>query len=230
MSKMLKEGLIVVGGGPISMELADLARQTGRFKPIGCLDDDIEVGEEVNGLRVLGKLADAEDVAENNRSRCLRTLPRFIVGFGSQGFDSIPQAVASTGLRKEAFATLVHPTAQDVMAPTVNLSEGVAVFDNTTLRNRVKVGPHSIILDHGSWGTDASLGAYGIVDPLVVVAEGAQVGIGAHLGAGSTIGPYVRIADGKFVPAGGRVPRSVGSDETIDPIPFSTQRDRKPGR
>lgn len=219
------ERLIILGSGGTSVDIADLAIQTGKFTPIGYLDDSRTVGEDVNGLPVLGGLADAVNVARDMQG----PTPLFINGIGSSGsYRAKPRMVESTSLPPEAFATVIHPTSEDVMSPSAWVSEGVAIFPYTTLRNNTFVGAHSLILSHGSWGHGAFIGRYGTVATGVRAAGGVRAGECVYLGTNSVIIEDRRIGDGALVGAGAVVIRDVEPNTRVVGNPARVLPERQP--
>ena len=159
-----REKLIILGTGGRALDIAALAKQTRKFTTIGYLDDNRNVGEEVNGLPVLGRLTDAKVVAEARRSRFLffrGSRPRFISGIASSKFQhERPQIIQATGLPDEAFATLIHPSSRKVMDKTVVVEQGAVIFPFVTLMNNTRIGKHSLVFSHVSVGHDTKIGNF----------------------------------------------------------------------
>lgn len=211
---MAREKLIILGTGTASRDLADLAREAGKFTPIGFLSDEIPAGEEIDDLPVLGSLEAAKRIAERESG----SRPLFINGIGhdEETRGQARDAVAETGLPVQAFTTLIHPTTQDGMSPAARVSPyGVAILPHTTLSGGVRVYGHSFIGSNGSWGRDASLGAYGTAGAGVQAEAGAQAGEDVYLGTGSIIKRGRAVGDRSLIEPGAVVSSDIWPDSRV---------------
>src|SRR5438128_8617871 len=99
----MQRPLIILGTGGSAYDVLDIIEALNAQRPTwrvaGFLDDARPAGSSHLGFPILGKLADASRFAEH----------WFINVIGSdQSYRQRPAVIASTGIRRERFATLVH--------------------------------------------------------------------------------------------------------------------------
>ena len=80
-SQIEKQRLAILGGGELGRQVAHYAKLDGRYDVVGFLDDTIQNGTIVAGIRVLGDMNDVLQLYSNN------TFDSVFIGVGYDHFD-----------------------------------------------------------------------------------------------------------------------------------------------
>jgi sugar O-acyltransferase (sialic acid O-acetyltransferase NeuD family) len=197
--------VVILGTGGNCLDIletiSDLADCGGplRFDCVGFLDDNPSLwGKSVGGVRVLGGLAEA------------RSLPGhcFINGIGSpKSFAIRSQVIASTGISRDAFVTVISPFSYVSRSASVGL--GVALLPNVTVASNARIGDHVTVLSSTVINHDTVIGAYCCIASGVCVSGGVTVGSSCYLGSNCSVAEGVRIGDGSLIGMGAVVRKDV---------------------
>lgn len=192
--------LYIIGAGGHGQVVLDCARASG-FEVGGFLDDsEMFLGSIVNGIEVLGGVELAKKLDG-----------LFVVAIG----DNLSRkgVVEKLNLPKEAFATVIHPSA--VLGNNVEIGHGTMIIGGVVINTQTKIGNHVIV------NTMASLDHHNIIKDYVHVAPGAHtsgnvyIAEGAFIGIGSSIIPGVTINKWSVVGAGSVVINDVPDFATV---------------
>lgn len=203
--------LIVLGAGRGAVELLDLVADVNdaagreRFRPVGFLDDDVaRHGARIEGLPILGRLADAH--------RFPAAL--FANAIGSPANHRHRDAiVARTGLGPERFATIVHPSAS--VSRASRLGPGTVLFPHVTVRSHALLGQGVLVLANAVVEHDAVIGDHSCVASGAGLAGGVRVGRCCYLGANCSVIGNVAIGDRALVGMGAVVLHDVAPDTVV---------------
>ena len=207
--------IVILGTGGNCVDILDTIdeinahaceEETPSYDCLGFLDDNREAwGREIHGVRVLGPLAMACDLPPD---------VRFVNGIGSErNFRRKDAIIATTGLGRDRFETIVHPTAS-VSRMSV-LGAGVVVFQNATITSNVRVGDHVVVLPNAVISHDAAVGDYSILAAGVSLCGGVTVGRCCYLGTNASVRPNVTIGEGAMVGMGSVVLRDVAPTTVV---------------
>lgn len=214
--------LLILGAAGTARDVLEwlpaLAAHGSAYRCIGLLDDDpAKLGADVGGARVLGTLSDA--------GRWPDAVVADALG-GPRSYRERGRMILRTGLPRERFATLVHPTA--VVARNAALGAGCLVYPFTFIGSDARLGDHVTALSHCSINHDASVGDGAILASQVVLAGGVVVGDHSYLGAGARIRHGVRVGSGAMVGMGSVVIKDVEAGTTVVGDPAVPLRGRAP--
>lgn len=151
---------IILGAGTYGRVFAEYLKEINNFKIIGFLDDDSsKVGQEFNGIRVIGKIGDFHDIQglniqaifapignNNNRLKLINKIrehgykaPSFI-----HHFTSIPSSVKLTGTVYILPGTVIMPNAEifdsTMISMGVNIGHDTIIREGCFLANGVNIG------------------------------------------------------------------------------------------
>ncbi len=205
------DSIILLGGGGHARVLIDLIHVGKEYQISGILDPDLQVGQKVKGISVLG--TDAE-------------LPNLL----DQGITNIVIAVGSVRsnlLRKKLFEqsealgfkipVLVHP--RSIVSADVQLSDGVQVMAGAIIQTDTTVGEGAVINTGVQVDHECHIGNQSFLSPGVVLSGGVVVGDNAFLGAGAVVIQGVKIGEGAVIAAGAVVVQDVKSGALVKGVP-----------
>lgn len=202
---------MILGGGGHAGVLIELIGLAARYEAAGVLDNGLERGTEVMGLRILGGDELLEDI--------LKTGVKYAcIGLGGMG---------ERGARRRLFhrvkdvgfsvPPLVHPEA--IVSSTAWLAEGVQVMAGAVVQTKTRVGENTIVNTGSVIDHDCLVGRESHICPGVVLSGGVIVGEGAFVGAGARIIHGVRVGDDSVIAAGSVVIRDVPARSTVMGVP-----------
>lgn len=193
--KISEKPLLIIGGSGHAKVLIDCIVASGR-KPIGILDRNLEKGESISGVDVLGDDSILEEFAIESIELVngLGVLP------GKKRRWNLGVLIEEKGYR---FASIVHPSA--VISTSASLDTGAQVMAGCVLQNEVRVGSHSVVntsvsVDHGTIIEEQCW-----LSPGVVVCADVHIGPRSYIGAGATIIQNISIGQGVLVAAGSNI-------------------------
>jgi sugar O-acyltransferase (sialic acid O-acetyltransferase NeuD family) len=200
------KSFVILGVGGNCMDILDTAlalnKKLGReeYRCVGFLDDDQSVaGARFHGLPVLGPVAGLtglEDVFVIN-------------GIGStRNFWRKPAIIASAGVPRERYLTLVHPSA--TVSSFARIGAGTVLLQGVVVGAGACVGDHVTVLPLSIISHDASVGDYSILAGGVCVNGACTVGLCCYLGSGTHLKDGVTVADYTLCGMGSNVLRNVG--------------------
>jgi sugar O-acyltransferase (sialic acid O-acetyltransferase NeuD family) len=207
---MVKERLVIVGGGGFGRELLCWAADceaAGRLPPVAGIIDDSDdplAGYDYSTSR-LGGIEDYRP-AEGDL---------LVMAIGDPAAKR--RAAEKLGGRGGRFATLVHPSA--VVAHSARLDEGVVICPQGLVSADASVGRLVIINALSSVGHDVRVGDYSTLSAHVDLTGFVSVGEGVLVGSGAKVLPKVKVGDGATIGAGATVYRSVPAGATVYAAP-----------
>ena len=202
----MQKRILIYGAGGHAKTVISLLRLL-EWDIAGIIDDGVEAGVLVSGVRVLGN---AELLPE------LR----------ADGIDAVVNAVGGIGNytvrlkifeRLKAldfcFPTLIHPAA--FVEDTVTLADGIQILAKSYISSESSIGfgtliNAGVIISHdGKIGSCVNLSPGALLAGQVTVEDYAQIGMGATVNLGVTVGTRARVGNSAAVkadvPADGRV-------------------------
>ena len=183
----------IIAAGDLGVQLAHLARKTGRYDPVAFFDDSRAPGTLVAGIPVLGPLATLDE------TMAAQPLDELIVAIG---YRHLPfrQQVYERLRSRYRFATLVDPTA--VIDPTCVISEGAIVYAGCVLDMGVEIGCNALLNVGCVVAHDSTVGTGCFLSPRVTLAGFVRLDPSVSLGIGTTVIDNVHIATGVRTGAG----------------------------
>jgi len=219
---MTRKPIVVLGTGGNSLDIAESIESLPEWELVGFLDDDPRRrGASVIGYRVLGELPAAREMAGH----------WFVNGIGSPAtFRRKREIVARTGVPRERFATIVHPSA--TVSSRATLGHGVVILQNATVAVHAALGDHVIVLPSSVVSHDCVVGDYTCLAGGCCLSGGVEVGSDSYVGTNVAIRQGVRIGRGAMLGMGAVLIRDVPAGETwagtpakrLDPSAGSTGR------
>lgn len=182
---MSKDKLLLVGAGGFGRVVSELARQE---YDCAFVDDGVEAGTEICGVKVVGKISDLPKLFDEYR--------RLIVTIGN---NALREHIYSTAMEiGYEFPNLIHPTAY--ISPYAELGCGCVILNNVVVQNGAVIG-NGVLLNPGVELHHASVvGNCALIYPNSVMRTYAKVGERVRIGSNVTICNNVNVADDADIP------------------------------
>ncbi|GAJ06670.1 unnamed protein product, partial [marine sediment metagenome] len=201
---MVKQ-IIILGTGGNCIDILDTINDINttlkmkKYECVGFLDDNKDKwGKNFGGIKVLGSLESAVEYPTSY----------FVNGIGSSlNYTKKESIILKTGLAKERFENIVHPTAS--VSKMAKISHGNVLLQNVTITSNVKIGLHVIILPNTVISHEDSIGDYTCIAGGVCISGGVTIGKSCYLGTNCSIKENVRIGDYSMIGMGSVVLRDV---------------------
>jgi sugar O-acyltransferase (sialic acid O-acetyltransferase NeuD family) len=188
------------------------------FRLIGFIDDTPEkAGTERFGWPVLTRSA----LHEYPEAQVLA------VPGGPASYRNRESVVAGLGVKRERFATLIHPAAR--VSPRARVGFNVLIMAGVVVTSTAVVGNHVCILPNSVIHHDSSVGDWALIGSNVTIAGNVIVGANAYIGSGTSVIHGARIGDGALLGLGSNVIRDVAPHTTVAGNPARLMRGAEPG-
>ncbi len=199
-------GILVLGAGGHGKVVADALRCAG-MPVMGFLDDDPEIWSAIRlGLPVLGGIATYRQYMPNGLA----------LGMG----DIVARIAVVERLGSDAgslWCNAIHPRA--VVADSVQLGRGVAVFAGAVVNPDSVLGDYSVINTGATVDHDCTVGVHAHIGPGTHLAGGVRVGRAVFVGIGASFTQGLVIGEGAVVGAGSVVINDVPAHITVKGVP-----------
>jgi len=208
----IKKDYIIIGAGGHGAVIADILYNRG-FSLIGFLDDNLKIGTDILGTKVLGKIETCLD-----HSDCM-----FIIGIGD---NTTRQKIALT--YPIQYGSAIHPSA--IIGEQVKIGLGSVLMAGTILNPRTTIGSHCIINTGACLDHDNTLEDFVHISPKVVSGGSVTVGSKTHVGIGAVIKNNVTICPDTTIGAGAVVVNNITQPATyvgVPAVPISFYSSRK---
>lgn len=196
--------IIIFGAGGHGRVCADVARAAG-WTVAGFCDTALPVGEQVNGVPVLGAgpgdLGDAASAAE---------LSVFIAIGDNEKRAQLAAEATELGFQ---LATIIHPSA--ILSETATINAGTVLMASVVVNANSRIGKGCIINTAASLDHDNELDDFVQISPGVRSAGTVTYGSSAFVGTGASIIPGMRIGSRAVVGAGSVVIRDVADGARV---------------
>ena len=196
---------VVVGASVHGVHCAEVLRAAGG-RPVGYVDDAMDVGTDLHGLAVLGGLADVPALLADGRADAV------LMGIG----DNAGRRRLVARLRSEVpgvrFATAVHPSA--VIGARTTIGDGSVVMAGVVVNNDCVIGEQVVLYTSCSVDHDNVVGDYASLAPNAATGGNVNLGERVAVGLGASVIHRLFLGAGVVVGAGAVVldhvpPRSV---------------------
>ena len=193
----MSESVIVIGGGGHAKVVIDCILSAGDLV-VGILDDALEVGTDVLGIPVLGKI-DAWSEYKDRK-------------FGN---NEVRRAISE---RINAdFYTAIHPTA--TLSHFASVGAGSVVMPQSVINAGASVGNHCIINTAAVIEHDSVIGDFAHISPSAALAGNVRIGAGTHIGIGASIRNNISVCADVIVGAGAAVVKNITEKGTYVGVP-----------
>lgn len=205
----MRKKIIILGGlgnGSVIANAIVDANNRGykEWEFVGYLNDRKEIGEEIQGFPVLGKLNDVIHFVEEG-FYFVNTIYRI------DGQKDRIDMFEKLEIPMDRLATFVHP--MTYIAPNVKLGPGTVIMPNVSISSGAILGKGCLIMVAATIGHDTILGEYCHVAAQACVGAYLNIGCGVHIGLNSTIRENISIGQNATVGMGAVLTKDVGENE-----------------
>ncbi|MCR6096271.1 acetyltransferase [Salipaludibacillus agaradhaerens] len=204
--------LIIVGYGGHSKVLTDIAQRSKNVRVIGYLDDKFDGMTIDNGV-FYAPLSFSIPLHLKFKD------VKWLIGVG----DNIirKKIVKQLKLPREAYMTLVHPTAE--VSPHATVGPGTVVMPHAVINADSTVGAHVIVNSGAIIEHDNIINDYVHLSPHATLTGNVEVKEGTHLGANATVIPGKTVGEWSVIGAGSTVIHSMPSFITAAGVPATVK-------
>ena len=185
------EKLLLVGAGGFGRVVLEHAIQN---YDCALVDDGQEIGNLVNGVPVVGKISDLQELFADYK--------RLVVTIGNNPLrEKIYERAAEIGY---SFPNIIVPSAY--ISPYASIGSGCVILNNVVIQNNAKVG-NGVILNPGvEIHHDSVVEDYVLIYTNSVVRSLARVCNRAHIGSTLTISNEVVVPEDAVIENGRSIP------------------------
>lgn len=188
------EKLLIIGAGGHARSVIDTVQCEGRYEILGLLADNLDMGAEVYGYRVLGGLDTIAAIANGNHCH------QAIIAVG----DNFQRERIATRLRGldpgVHFSTTIHPAA--VISPSAKLGEGVVIMAGVVINAGAVIGEGCLLNTRASIDHDCVLGEFASIAPGATLGGNVRVGARTAIGLGAGVIHKITIGADTVIGAG----------------------------
>ena len=200
--------VILVGASGLAREVIAAAGE--QIHVVGILDDDpARHGTQVDGIDVLGSIADAA---------CFRAQFLICVGSG-EGRRAIVARLADVSISDDRFASFIDRSVRVPVGCAV--LSGSILLAGVVLTAAVTIGRHCVVMPHVTLTHDDTLHDFVTIAAGAALAGGVTVSEGAYLGMNVSIRQGVTIGPDTMIGMGAVVLSDVPRGETWAGVPAS---------
>ena len=206
---MLKD-LIIIGAGGVGRETAliveDINNKSREWNLLGFVDDYKEIGEDINGYKVLG----GNDYINNYEKEVYVVCA--IANYKIK--KSIIEKIKNYNVK---FANIIHPSVN--LNKTVDIGNGCIVYENSIITANINIGNHVIVSPKCGIGHDSIIKDYCSLLWNVNVSGNVVLEEGVTMGSGSTIIQGKKTECGSFIGAGAVVIEDIEKESVAVGVP-----------
>ena len=206
---MLKD-LIIIGAGGVGRETAliveDINNKSREWNLLGFVDDYKEIGEDINGYKVLG----GNDYINNYEKEVYVVCA--IANYKIK--KSIIEKIKNYNVK---FANIIHPSVN--LNKTVDIGNGCIVYENSIITANINIGNHVIVSPKCGLGHDSIIKDYCALLWNVNVSGNVVLEEGVTMGSGSTIIQGKKTECGSFIGAGAVVIEDINEESVAVGVP-----------
>lgn len=204
--------IVIVGAGTHGRVVLDTCESLG-WKVAGFLDDTLSRGASVNGVPVLGGVAEHADFGRDRQIA-------FHVALGDNRDRG--RVAGEIELAGGKLLTIADPSSQ--ISRFCQIDAGTFIGPLSRVRPNAHIGGCGLIEGGAAVGTDSVIGRLAFVGPGCQLTAASCVGEGARLGAGSVLVESARVGAWSVVGAGATVIGDVPPRVLVVGVPARIKR------
>lgn len=202
--------IAIYGAGGFGRETALLIQQINATSPswniLGFFDDGLTMGDTVDGLKILGGIAEA-----------LKYKGALVIAVADP--STRKKIVSKSDDPSMDFPTLVHPQAQLGSRNFNKIDRGCIITAGVVLTTHIKLEQFCIINLTSTIGHDVTIGAYSTIMPGCSISGNVTIGEGCLFGTGSRTLQNITIGHHSIIGAGAVVTKDIEAGKTVVGVP-----------
>jgi sugar O-acyltransferase (sialic acid O-acetyltransferase NeuD family) len=175
--------IIILGGhgdGLVAAQVIADKQQSGeKIELVGFLNDNLSIGEPIEGIPVLGAIKQWHALGLDNTYYFHPALHKV------KQMSQRKELIHNLKIPLERIATLIHPTA--VIAASAEIMPGCLICSYVTIQPGVKIGAFNSIRAGANIGHNAKTDDFCYIGPNATMTGNATLKEGAHLGPNAVI-------------------------------------------
>ena len=187
---MLKEKIVVIGAGGHAQSCIDVIEAEGKFKIMGLIGTENEVGKEISGYSVIGTDKDLPFLASK--------IANAIIGIGQ---------IESSDIRRRLYLNLKEYgfNLPAIISPKAYISKGA------------QIGIGTIVMHHAQVNTGAKIGDNCIINSKANIEHNSIIESDCHISTGAIVNGDCLIGHGSFLGSGSVVKQgcTIGENSII---------------
>ncbi len=188
---MIKEQILLIGGGGHCKSVIDVIEQENRFQIAGIIDNDLEIGEEVLGYKVIGHDKNLSELRKKHRHA--------LVTVGQIQSSKIRIKLYNL-LKSLEFELPVIVSPRAYISKHAKVSEGTVVMHDALVNANTKIGANCIINTKALIEHDAIVEDHCHISTGAIINGGTIIRKRTFFGSNATSKEYINV-DG-FIKAG----------------------------
>lgn len=190
----MKEKIVIVGAGGHAKVVAECVNKEC-YEIVGFLDkDDSHVGEQLDGISIIGNDAEPNLWIEKGISGC-------IIGIGHVGNCAIRNKVYEK-FKKAGFHMIKAIHKDSIISEHAIVEDGVAVMPGAVINTGAHIMENAIINSNAVVEHDTLIGAGTHIAPGSTISGGTTIGENVLIGAGSVVIQTRTIGNNSIIGAG----------------------------
>ena len=200
--------LVIVGGGGHAKMCIDLLRQTKEYEILGIIDDNLEVGAAILGVKVIG--------GNNSFSKLIALGVKYAVnGVGAISNPKLRGKIHADLTNVGLFLpNLVHPASN--VEPSVSMGDGNQIMMGAVVGSDVQIGNGCIVNSGAIISHECILRDHCHVAPGAVLAGSVDVGNSSVIGMGATVYLGLTIGRDAMIFNGVNVLKNIPEGKIVD--------------
>ena len=206
--EIFPNSVFIFGGGGHSKMCIDLVKQTKNYHILGIVDDKLEIGSDVLGVKVIGN------------TNLINQLSEIGVKYAINGVGSISKPKIRVEIHNKLndlgflLPNLIHPSSN--IEPSVKMGDGNQIMMGAVVGSDVQIGDGCIVNSKAVISHDCILRDHCHVCPGAILAGSIDVGEISVIGMGATIYIGCKIGNKSIIFNGMNITKDVAENEIVD--------------
>ncbi len=190
----MKKKILLFGAGGHANSCIDVIQKTNQFEIVGLIGKKAEIGNEINGLKVLGTEDDASIFFKKGVKNALITL-------GSHKHLNVRKKIFNLLKKKKfIFPKIISPLAY--VSRLSQIAEGTIVMHGAIVNSNSEIGSNCIINSKSLIEHDCEIKNNVHISTGSILNGSVKVGSNSFIGSGSVIKNGLIIKSGSFIKMG----------------------------
>lgn len=215
-----KPNILIFGGGNQSTYTIDIIKKENKYKVVGIIDSVKEIGSEVFGCKVLGRVEDLESICKEY------DIYGGIIAIGDNYSRYLVRNQIDEILDFK-FVNAIHPSV--IISEGVKLGEGIVAMSGVIFNTNAHIGGQTFFATGCQIEHDCKIGRFASVSAGTVLGGHVKIGSFSALTLNVTVLDRIEIGDNTVVGAGSLVLKDLPNDVLAYGNPCKIIRTRKLG-